>query len=207
MISFGEQVQIADSFQRPTEIAPYGRFDLDSLRGRWVEFSTAGAVGSLSLVCDVLVEAQKQYRLCSWVTLRSSSFFPPDFARRGIDISQLVVVRAKDSKLLRVACERLLRTDAFHVVIVDWPEHTQWPLSMQSRLMGLIKKNQSVFIGLSNKNTQAVSMSSMVSLRIEAALCHREKGLFTVEYTAIKDKRRGPHWTFRKTYHGPPGLY
>jgi hypothetical protein len=52
------------------------------------------APGKLSTVARLVVRAQAEGEPVAWVSLRDApSFYPPDFARVGIDLAALVVVR------------------------------------------------------------------------------------------------------------------
>lgn len=96
--------------------APWG---LASLRGRLVELSARGACATLTTAMELVVEAQTQREPVAWVTLGHGTFYPPDVAECGVDLSALVVIRAPDATAAARAAERVLRSGAFGLVVID----------------------------------------------------------------------------------------
>src|SRR3954447_512163 len=73
------------------------RWGLAALRGRLVELSARGATATLTAAIEIVAEAQEQAEPVAWLTLQTGTFYPPDLADSGIDLSALVVVRAPDA--------------------------------------------------------------------------------------------------------------
>jgi recombination protein RecA len=180
------------------------RLRRDQLAGRLVELSASGASAVLSTMAEILADVQRLREPAAWIGPASSSFYPPDLAARGVDLQALVVVRTPvlggAAPLLRAA-ERLLRSGAFGLVILDGGRDLDLPLPAQGRLTKLAQEHDAVVLLLTDKPRTAASAGSMVSLRLEA-LRQRDRAAPQVGgraamrcvVHALKDKRRGPDW-------------
>lgn len=192
------------------------RFCLEELAGRFVELSGEGASSVLTLAVGLLLDAQRQAEPVAWVTAKDSSFYPPDVADSGVDLAALVVIRVPVGELvgnevrahakLAVAAERLLRSGAFGLVIVDLGKAATLAQPLQTRLLGLAQKHQSVLLCLTEKREDAPSLGSLVSLRAQARRKWLAKDRFECELRVLKDKRRGPTWSQSEVCRGPLGL-
>jgi recombination protein RecA len=184
------------------------RWSLAALRGRLVELSARGASASLSCAFDLVIEAQAEAEPVAWLTVTGrggSTFYPPDVAALGVDLAALVVVRAPDALACARAAERLLRSGAFGLVVLDL---VQADLSMpvQGRLVTLAQSHDAAVVCLTDKPCEAPSLGSLVSLRAQAVRLRDREGAFRTTISAIKDKRRGPGWTHASRRKGPPGM-
>lgn len=94
-------------------------WSLATMRGRLVELSARGATATLTMAMELVVEAQTQHEPVAWLTLSTGTFYPPDVAECGVDLAALVVVRAPDATAAARATERILRSGAFGLVILD----------------------------------------------------------------------------------------
>jgi len=180
------------------------RLHRDQLAGRLVELSASGASTVLSTMAGILADVQRLGEPAAWIGPASSSFYPPDLAARGIDLQALVVVRTPvlggAAPRLRAA-ERLLRSGAFGLVIIDGGRDFELPLPAQGRLTKLAQEHDAVVLLLTDKPRCAASVGSMVSLRLEA-LRERDRtapmiggrAAMRSVVRALKDKRRGPDW-------------
>jgi recombination protein RecA len=175
---------------------------------RLVELSGAAACASLTITFQLVLEAQRAAEPVAWVTSRDSSFFPPDAAAAGIDLDQLAVVRILRAPDLPRAADKLVRSGAFGLVVLDL--HDQAPASIAmpllSRLVGLCQKHDTALVCLTPTSESAPSLGSLVSLRGEATHVRRPDGLFDCTVRALKDKRVGPGWTHTEVCRGPAGL-
>jgi recombination protein RecA len=196
-------------------VAPWG---LAALRGRLVELSARGASATLSAAIELVLEAQAASEPVAWLTLDASTFYPPDVAACGVDLAALVVVRTPTLVIATRAAERVLRSSAFGLVVIDLggpggqggdPVDAELPLAHQGRLVSLAQAHDAAVVCLTSKPTESASLGSLVSLRAEA-LRRREPagadGNFTITVRALKDKRRGPGWTQAMRRRGPPGM-
>lgn len=208
-------------------VAEPPRFAWAELAGRLVELSGDGASASLTLAMRLVLDAQEVGEPVAWLGSDESSFYPPDAAESGVDLESLVVVRvcvslqpsaAKSSdkpavqvtpglgQRLASAAERLLRSGAFGLVVLDLGKDAVLSQPMQSRLLGLAQHHHAAVLCLTQKAESAPSLGSLVSLHASAVRVWLGKERFACELRVHKDKRRGPVWSEREVYRGPLGL-
>jgi recombination protein RecA len=180
---------------------------LARLSGRIVEISGWGAAAPLTAAFGLVLEAQMKGEAAAWVTFEDSSFFPPDAAAGGVDLDALAVVRVKDARAGGRAADQLVRSAGFGLVVIDiGRESLAAPLL--TRLLGLAQKHDTAVVALTEKPPSAASLSSLVSLRVEARRAFNEDGGGEVEIRVLKDKRRGPGAApvEKRTCRAPAGL-
>jgi recombination protein RecA len=206
-------------------------FRVESLTGRLVEISGHRASANLTVAFGLVREAQSNEEPVAWVTLRQSTFFPPDVADSGVDLGRLAVVRVDGPLAAFKATVELTRSGGFGLVVLDLgPEAIQeraartapqMRMGMDARtsrrrsgrnlsvpfvtkLVGLTQKTQTAVVVLTEKTRETSSLSSLVSLRAEA---RRDPDRpCEVSIDVIKDKRRGPGRSYREVFHAPAGL-
>ena len=202
------------------EVSPSSpRFCMNELSGRLVELSGSGASAVLTAATKLILDAQRMLEPVAWVGTDESFFFPPDVAHSGVDLSALVVVRIPTAEakrpiasLLAVAAERLLRSGAFGLVLIDLgatdPARPPPALqqSLQSRLLGLAQRHQAAVLFMTEKAEESASLGSLISLRAHVARIWLGRERFMCELRVRKDKRRGPIWSEREECRGPLGL-
>jgi len=177
------------------------------LNGRLCELSTVGsAPAALTAAFGLVLDAQRAGEPTAWVTTTADTFFPPDVAASGVDLTALIVVRVPDARTAGRAADRLLRAGAFGLVVLDLGRGATLATGLQGRLVQLALKHDAVVLCLTEKSSAVPSLGSLVSLRAEAHRRRRGPGCFTCGVTILKDKRRGPGWTHREVYRGPAGL-
>ncbi|OPY05606.1 MAG: recombinase A [Syntrophorhabdus sp. PtaB.Bin184] len=176
------------------------------LTGRLTELSGQGSHANLTLACDFVFDAQKEGETTVWVTGKESSFYPPDATERGIDLSALAVVRCPDRRDCARVADRLARSGAFGLLIIDLGAKGDVSPPLQSHLAGLARTHHMAVIFLTEKPDDAPSLGSLVSLRGRTLSRRMEAGLFTCTFKTLKDKRRAPGWIREGVYHGTPGL-
>ncbi|HMG24514.1 MAG TPA: hypothetical protein VK607_24425, partial [Kofleriaceae bacterium] len=175
------------------------RWGLEALRGRLVELSARGAAATLTAAIELVVEAQQASEPVGWVTLGSSSFYPPDVADSGVDLAALAVIRAHDATAAARAAERLLRSGGFGLVVLDFGggSTVDVPIAHQGRLVTLAQTHDAAVVCITEKPGDAPSLGSLVSLRAEALRLYApedsDRG-YHVTLRVLKDKRRGPGW-------------
>ena len=183
------------------------RWGLDEMRGRFVELSARGAAATLTAALALVLDAQAQDEPAVWIMLPSSTFFPLDASDSGVDLAALAVIRACDAMTAARAAERLVRSGAFGVVVIDLgnDEHdAEVSLAIQGRLVTLAQTHDAAIACLTDKPDDAASLGSLVSLRA-GVLRDRDGDGFAMAVHALKDKRRGPGWTHVATRRGPTG--
>ena len=187
---------------------PWG---LASLRGRLVELSARGATATLTSAIELVAEAQLQGEPVAWIAPRSGTFYPPDVAENGVDLAALVVVRVVDAMTAARTAERLLRSGAFGLVVLDLVPGTGSELAMpaQGRLVALAQTHDAAVVCLTEKPADAASLGSLVSLRAEATRLREpdhEDQTWSMTLRVLKDKRRGPGASRSVKRRSPAGL-
>ena len=185
------------------------RWCREELAGRMAELSSLGAGAALTMAFELVLEAQLSGEPVCWITMLESSFYPPDVARSGIDLASLPIVRVKNGSGAARAADKIIRSGAFGLVVVDLVEagdRTFVPSPLQSRLLGLASKHSTALLFLTAKKDEAPSIGPLISLRARASRVRTAEGRFTCDIDIIKDKRRGPGWTHCEVRHGPTGL-
>jgi len=152
-------------------------WSLSVLRGRLVELSARGASATLTAATEIVAEAQAESEPVAWLTLATSSFYPPDVADTGIDLAALVVIRAPDILALARAAERCLRSGAFGLVVLDLgaPQPgAELSMQIQGRLVTLAQTHDAAVVCLTEKTADTASLGSLVSLRAQALRTRRD---------------------------------
>jgi recombination protein RecA len=178
---------------------------LDEVVGRLVEISGSTASAALTIAFTLVREAQERGEPVAWVTLAESVFYPPDAARGGIDLAALVVVRLSRTESIARAGEKLLRSGGFGVVVLDLGG-ADISMPLQTRLTGLAHRYHTALLCLTEKEGGMFSLGSLVSLHAHAERKRVEGNRFACALRVLKDKRRGPTWSYEELYTGPAGL-
>lgn len=179
------------------------------LAGRICELTSQGAGAALTLTFQLVLESQNDGEPVCWITTLDSSFYPPDVARCGVDLDALPVIRVRNGHLAARAADKIIRSGAFGLVVVDLSDFGQKafvPSPLLSRLMGLATKHETALVFLTEKHEEAPSVGPLVSLRASASRIRTAEDRFTCDIKILKDKRRGPGWTHCEVRNGPAGL-
>lgn len=192
--------------QRPSREPVPSEWSLDLLSGRFAELSSDGDTASISAAVSIILEAQRRGEPAAWVAAGPSTFFPPDVAASGIDLDALPVIRAAGALPAARAADWLLRSGAFAVVILDLGAGWEMRLPVQARLAGLAKKHRTALLCMTKKRRDDPSIGSLVSIRGEARARKNGFDKFTWEIRILKDKRRGPGWSYKEESRGVDGL-
>ena len=188
------------------------------LAGRLCELSAQADGALLSVAVSVVLDAQLEGDPVAWVTATAATFFPPDVAACGVDLAALVVVRAATAKSAGRAADVLLRSGAYGLVVLDLGTSAALPTPLQGRLVQLAVKHDAAVLCLTDKRPHESSLGSLVSLRGQVTrrrvpggsadgAADGSGGGFACHICALKDKRRGPGWTWREVRRGPDGLH
>jgi recombination protein RecA len=190
-----------------TETTGEARWSLGTMRGRLIELSARGAAATLTAAVELVLEAQTQSEPVAWITLASGSFYPPDAADSGVDLNALVVVRVPDAIAAARTAERLLRSGAFGLVVLDLAQGAaELSMPIQGRLVTLAQTHDAAVVCVTDKTAETSSIGSLVSLRADALRGRERDGRFHVTVRALKDKQRGPGWSWHALRSGPAGL-
>jgi recombination protein RecA len=194
------------SLSVPAESPAWG---LPVLAGRIVELSGWKASARLTVAFGLVLEAQRKADPVAWITLRESSFFPPDVAEGGVDLDALAVVRVPDAPAGARAADHLVRSGGLGLVVLDVASgrgEARIPAPLLTRLMGLAQKHDTAIVILTEKPPDAPSLNSLVSLRASARRVLGEGDLGEVRVSVVKDKRRGPGGEHVESCRGPAGM-
>ena len=181
-------------------------WSLGTLAGRLVELSASRGGALLSIALRLALDAQVQGEPVAWIARRAEPFFPPDAASMGVDLRALPVIWAADPLGGATAADLLLRSGGFGLVLVDLGPRAVLPIGVQARLVGLAKQHRAALVCLTEKERQAPSLGSLVSLRAHLPASVREDDRLRVELAVVKDKRGGPGWGHAEVCRGPDGL-
>ena len=186
----------------------HARWRQPELAGRLIELSGRGASAVLTLAFAAVHDAQMRGETAAWITSKASSFFPPDVAANGVDLDALVVVRLPRAADAAHAADRLARSSAFGIIVLDLERRTSVPPPLLTRLSGLARKHDTAVVFLLGPagHTSAPSLGSLVSLRGEASRTSRGTGRFVCQLSVIKDRLLPRGWKETEVCRGPAGL-
>ena len=198
-------VHIADQrSQRQVNTATWKRSEL---AGRLVQLSGKGNRAALSFAASLLHQTQEEGEHCAWIGPAQSVVYPPDLSERGIDVEAIPFIVAPDIWARLRSAERLLRSGAFALVVLDAPKLRELPLRIQGRLASLAKHHSSIVLILTDASPGGASLGTMIPLHLEATREAAAPGAFHCTLHARKDKRRGPHWRYSEYVEAPLGMY
>lgn len=186
-------------------VAPWTRAQLS---GRLVELSAQGASASLTVAFGLVAQAQAEGEPVAWVSATPAMFFPPDAEEGGVDLGALVVIKVPSAPSAGRAADKLVRSGAFGLVVMDLGASAALAMGLQARLVKLAQKHDTAVLCITEKSPHMPSLSSLVSLRC-AALRRKpdqRRPEFVCEVEVLKDKRRGPGWQHAEVCRGPSGL-
>jgi recombination protein RecA len=193
--------------QSTCHVPSSARWGLEALAGRLSELSGLGPTARLSLAIGLVCEAQRAGETTAWITNHRSVFFPPDAAASGADLARLPVVFTPDAPAAARAAWRLIQSGGFGLVVLDLVgSDAEMPIPLQSRLTSAAQGHGAAVVFVTEKAADLASLGSLVSLRCEARREEAGAGRFLCIARALKDKRRGPGWTYTEVRHGPAGL-
>ncbi len=185
--------------------SPSGAITLAVLTGQLSEISGLGATAGLTVATRLVLDAQRHGELAAWITPADRPFFPPDVADNGVDLTSLVVVRVPDTMAAARSADRLARSGAFGLLIVDLQDAAALPLHVLARLAGLAQHHHTAIVFVTQKAPGAPSLGSLVALHGSTTRARLAADTFACTLRVGKDKRRGP-WTVEEVCRGPAGL-
>lgn len=174
------------------------------LAGRLCELCAAPRQVHLTLACAIVREFQRTAETTAWVTTSPDIFFPPDLARAGIDLAALPVVQVPDLRASVTAAERLTRSGAFGLVLLELGAGRIIPAAVLGRLVRLARQHDTALLFLTTPGTE---LGSLVSLRGRGARRATPRhDRFRCRIDVIKDRRRGPDRSLETTCRAPYGV-
>ena len=193
---------------KPSNFSPPdgGLLGFTRLQGRMSEFSGEHDQSRLSLAFTLVLDAQKNAEPVAWLTREESAFFPPDAQAHGIDLNALVVIRLPSSQAMARAADKLTRSGAFGLIILDLDQDQHLPRPIISRLNHLCRKHCTAITCLTKKSETHPSLSALISLRAVTHRTRQSPFYYTCSAHITKDKQYGPGQHAEFTYSSPPGL-
>ena len=185
-----------------TPVAP-ATWGFAAVAGQLVELGGEGASAAWTAATSLVLDAQIQGEPTSWITRPDAFFFPPDVADHGVDLHNLTVVQVPNAVAQLRAADCLLRAGAFGLVVLDFGESADIPLSAQVRLAGLAKKHEAGLVCLAQRFG---TRGSFASLRAVSTRRRVSDGRFSCGLHMVKDKRRAGDWESAQVLRGPMGL-
>lgn len=181
-------------------------WNLSTFSGRLGEISGTRDSATLTLTFHIVRDAQRCGESVVWIARKESIFYPPDVAELSVDLEALNVVWAGSPRLATKAADQLVRSGGFGLVVLDLGANANLPLSVLSRLAGLVKKHRAALLFLTEKGPKQNSLGSLISIRMQTQRTRKDKDLFLCRAQAVKDKRIGPGWVHEEIGHGPDGV-
>lgn len=184
------------------------------LRGRIVELSGHHGRAQLTVAMGLVAELQAAGEPVAWVAIGEECFYPPDALRSGIDLGALPVVRVARADQGGKAADRLLRSGAFGMVVIDLGQGRELAGPLVSRLRRLADEADAILVCLTQKADGKPTLDPVVSLRA-AARRRRARAdeagegfgpRFVCSVEALRDRKGRPSWSGEEVCGGPPGL-
>ena len=192
-------------------IKDVGPWSYTKIYRRLTELSGLGETAVLTAAAEIVLEVQGVSGMVAWISRTESSFYPPDFHNNGVDLDALVVLRLEGAKQMIRAADRIIRSGAFSLIVVDLGARGYLSLAAEGRLQALVKKYRSALLFLTEKARGVSSLGSMISLRYVAERCKSGVDEFSYEISILKDKQAFSTGIFGEIYEGrasgPDGLY
>jgi recombination protein RecA len=184
-----------------------GALAVSRLRGRLVEISCPRGEAGVTLAMSKIAEMHREGEPAAWVGSSGSLFYPPDAHRLGVCWEGLALVVAPDGRAAGRVADKLLRSGAFGMVVVDLVgARGRLAEPLLGRLLRLVEVHESGLLFLTRSAATEPSLSSLISLRVEGFWERTDPRQLRASYSVIKDKRRGPGAFAQEVYDGPMGL-
>ena len=177
------------------------------LAGRLCELAAAPHGVHLTLACTIIRSFQLAAEPVAWVTNARAMFFPPDVAGSGADLAALPVVQVPDLAAVVAAADRLTRSGAFGLVLLELDAGTGGggvPAAVLGRLVRLARRHDTALLCLT---TPGIALGSPVSLRGRGFRSAAPwPGYACCGIHVLKDRRRAPGGSLTALYRAPYGL-
>ena len=176
-------------------------WDFSSLIGEVIEMPSGSTSCALSFTSDLILSAQILGEPCAWVSATRSTFFPPDFAQRGIDLDALAVVQVESAKDAAYCAERLLKSGGFGFVVVDLPQASWFSAPLQKRIANYARKERACVLYLIDPIEGEDYERLGSSTTIFASSFRKNKSMH-----CLKLRKKGRVCEFREVKNGTLGL-
>ncbi|MDE2926158.1 MAG: recombinase A [Acidobacteriota bacterium] len=179
----------------------------EHLAGRLCELSSRSGAALLTSAFRLVLDAQMEGEPVAWVAAGPDTFFAPDAAGNGVDLNALVVIRVPDAQSAGRAADRLLRSGAFGLIVMDLNFNPTISVPLQTRLVQQARTHGAALLCLTSKARGAPSLGTMVSLRGQTSCRRLEVDRFQYRIEILKDRSHGPGWSHTEVCRGPEGLH
>ena len=177
------------------------------LAGRLCELSSIPRSALLTAAFRLVLDAQMEGEPTAWIAATPGIFFPPDADANGVDLHALVVVRVPDNQAAACSADRLLRSGAFGLIVMDLNSNPTISIALQARLAQQARIHNTTILCLTSKARNTPSLGSLVSLRGQTSCRRLGTNRFQVDIEFLKDKRHEPGWHHTEICCGPDGLH
>ena len=200
------QTWLEHNLSSPSALSRRPQWTCAALGGCLAELSGTGAAPVLTLALSLVRQVQQQGEPVAWITSTDSTFFPPDAADSGVDLSTLPVIRLTEVRHRVRAADHLAGSGAFGLLVIDLGECVDLPLASQTRLADQALSHSTLILCLTTKTDRQPSLGSLVAIRGQARRINHGNDRFVCRVQALKDKRHGPGWTDEELFRGPDGV-
>ena len=135
------------------------------LAGRLCELSSIPGAALLTAAFRLVLDAQLEGEPTAWIAAAPDTFFAPDAAENGVDLSALVLIRVPDARAAARAADRILRSGAFGLIVMDLNSNPTIPVPLQVRLVRQARVHDTALLCLTRKARESPSLGAMVSLQ------------------------------------------
>jgi recombination protein RecA len=187
-------------------VAAVQAWSIGALAGRLVEVTHRGAGTAMTWAAELLWQAQQAGEPTAWICTGNRLPFAPDLIRYGVDLEACAVVRTGEAQQAAVCADKLLRSGAFGLVVLDLGERADIPTALLGRLTKLAQTHSAAIVMLTEGEAASAALGSLVSLRLLAEREVSDGGESRLLLTALKDKRSGPGWNGSLQVQQPLGL-
>ena len=196
----------ASSLIRSAEEGTDLRFTLQAVRGRLCELRDTSASAALSALVQLVWQAQCVGEPAAWIHGGTAGLHVGDLHQAGVDPAALVIVRLwKETDALRAA-ERLLRSGAFGVLVLDLRHTNAFGAPEAGRMAKLAETYRTAVVILSAQPL-SVAAGSLVSLRLTVHRKRLPDGRFQRTFEILRDKQHGQQSLQHDEVAGPDGLF
>lgn len=181
-----------------------GIWEPAELAGRLCELCAVPRRVHLTLACAIVRAFQRSAETTVWVTASRDTFFPPDVERAGVDLAALPVVQAPDLRAAIISAERLTRSGAFGLVLLELGAGGGIPAAVLGRMARLARRHDTALLCLTAPGAELGSLVSLRGRGVRRVALRPDR--FRCRIDVLKDRRRGPGRSLEADYHAPYGL-
>ena len=148
----------------------------------------------LTAAFRLVLEAQFEGEPTAWIAATPDTFFPPDAADNGVDLNALVLIRVPEARAAARAADRLLRSGAFGLIVMDLNSNPTFPIPLQARLVRQARAHDTALLCLTCKARESSSLGAMVSLtrtRLPAGVWRFDRFQYDIEILKDRAPRAG----------------